>query len=206
MLVFGRFLCPAHLPAHPAHLWRSAAAAHGGVRQCSRSAARTRKSPVFARLSPFSNARPNARTPSVKRERPEALETRRRRKKTPEQRRAAVVIDTERARRRRGVGSNFRRFSELTAPRNPLISLPFSAYPTFSRPVPFTLTFLTLISLRHSLIHNGLHRTRTTSPISFSTGMCGTMPSVMVVQLIGMTANLYCGLLRQFFRNMTSNP
>ncbi len=150
MLVFGRFLCPAHLPAHPAHLWRSAAAAHGGVRQCSRSAARTRKSPVFARLSPFSNARPNARTPSVKRERPEALETRRRRKKTPEQRRAAVVIDTERARRRRGVGSNFRRFSELTAPRNPLISLPFSAYPTFSRPVPFTLTFLTLISLRHS--------------------------------------------------------
>ena len=56
------------------------------------------------------------------------------------------------------------------------------------------------------LIHNGLHRTRTTSPISFSTGMCGTMPSAMVVQPIGMTANLYCGLLRQFFRNMTSNP
>ena len=77
------------------------------------------KSPVFARLSPFSNARPNARTPSVKRERPEALETRRRRKKTPDQRRAAVVIDTERARRRRGVGSNFRRFSELTAPAIP---------------------------------------------------------------------------------------
>lgn len=119
MRVFGRFLCPAHLPAHPAHLWRSAAAARGGVRQLSRSAARTRKSPVFARLSPFSNARPNARTPSVKRERLEALETRRRRKKTPEQRRAAVVIDTERARRRRGVGSNFRRFSELTAPAIP---------------------------------------------------------------------------------------
>ena len=98
---------------------RSAAAARGGVRQCSRSAARTQKSPVFARLSPFSNARPNARTPSVKRERPEALETRRRRKKTPDQRRAAVVIDTERARRRRGVGSNFRRFSELTAPAIP---------------------------------------------------------------------------------------
>ena len=98
---------------------RSAAAARGGVRQFSRSAARTRKSPVFARLSPFSNARPNARTPSVKRERPEALETRRRRKKTPDQRRAAVVIDTERARRRRGVGSNFRRFSELTAPAIP---------------------------------------------------------------------------------------
>ena len=129
---------------------RSAAAARGGVRQLSRSAARTRKSPVFARLSPFSNARPNARTPSVKRERPEALETRRRRKKTPEQRRAAVVIDTERARRRRGVGSNFRRFSELTAPRNPLISLPFSAYPTFSRPVPRSPSFLTLISLRHN--------------------------------------------------------
>ena len=31
-----------------------------------------------------------------------------------------------------------------------MISLPFSAYPTFSRPVPFTLTFLTLISLRHN--------------------------------------------------------
>ena len=124
MRVFGRFLCPAHLPAHPAHLWCSAAAAHGGVRWLSRSTARTRKSPVFARLSPFSNARPNARTPSVKRERPEALETRRRRKKTPEQRRAAVVIDTERARRRRGVGSNFRRFSELTAPQ----SLDFSAF------------------------------------------------------------------------------
>lgn len=128
MRVFGRFLCPAHLPAHPAHLWRSAAAAHGGVRQCSRSAARTRKSPVFARLSPFSNARPNARTPSVKRERPEALETRRRRKKTPDQRRAAVVIDTERARRRRGVGSNFRRFSELTPPPPPPQSLDFSAF------------------------------------------------------------------------------
>ena len=153
MRVFGRFLCPAHLPAHPAHLWRSAAAAHGGVRQCSRSAARTRKSPVFARLSPFSNARPSVRTPSVKRERPEALETRRRRKKTPEQRRAAVVIDTERARRRRGVGSKFSAVFRTCRPCNPLISLPFSAYPTFSRPVSRSPSFLTLISLRH-IQHN----------------------------------------------------
>ena len=113
---------------------RSAAAARGGVRQLSRSAARTRKSPVFARLSPFSNARPNARTPSVKRERPEALETRRRRKKTPDQRRAAVVIDTERARRRRGVGSNFRRFSELTAPAIPRFPCLFRLIPPFPAP------------------------------------------------------------------------
>ena len=116
---FRAFFVSAAILAAIAAILRSAAAARGGVRQLSRSAARTRKSPVFARLSPFSNARPNARTPSVKRERPEALETRRRRKMTPEQRRAAVVIDTERARRRRGVGSNFRRFSELTAPAIP---------------------------------------------------------------------------------------
>ena len=101
---FRAFFVSAAILAAIAAIPRSAAAARGGVRQLSRSAARTRKNPVFARLSPFSNARPNARTPSVKRERPEALETRRRRKKTPEQRRAAVVIDTERARRRRGVG------------------------------------------------------------------------------------------------------
>mgnify|MGYP005897492913 CR=1 FL=1 len=130
----GLFPASAHPPAHPAHLWRSAAAARGGVRQLSRSAARTRKSPVFARLLPFSNARPNARTPSVKRERPEALETRRRRKKTPEQRRAAVVIDTERARRRRGVGSNFRRFSELTAPAIPRFPCLFRLIPPFPAP------------------------------------------------------------------------
>ena len=113
------FFVSAAILAAIAAIPRSAAAARGGVRQLSRSAARTRKSPVFSMLSPFSNARPNARTPSVKRERPKALETRRRRKKTPDQRRAAVVIDTERARRRRGVGSNFRRFSELTAPAIP---------------------------------------------------------------------------------------
>lgn len=31
-----------------------------------------------------------------------------------------------------------------------MISLPFSAYPTFSRPVPRSPSFLTLISLRHT--------------------------------------------------------
>ena len=118
MRVFGRFC----VRRNPRRNRRNPAFSSGGARL--RPAAlplggSNAKSPVFARLSPFSNARPNARTPSVKRERPEALETRRRRKKTPDQRRAAVVIDTERARRRRGVGSNFRRFSELTAPAIP---------------------------------------------------------------------------------------
>ena len=137
MRAFGCFLCPAQYPAQSAQSCvqqRRCTAVHGGVRRLSRSAARTRKSPVFARLSPFSNARPNARTPSVKRERPEALETRRRRKKTPEQRRAAVVIDTERARRRRGVGSIFRRFSELTAPAIPRFPCLFRLIPPFPAP------------------------------------------------------------------------
>lgn len=128
---FRAFFILGPLSGPPGPPRRSAAAARGGVRQRSRSAARTRKSPVFARLSPFSNARPNARTPSVKRERPEALETRRRRKKTPDQRRAAVVIDTKRARRRRGVGSNFRRFSELTAPAIPRFPCLFRFIPPF---------------------------------------------------------------------------
>ena len=131
---FRAFFVSAAILAAIAAIPRSAAAARGGVRQLSRSAARTRKSPVFSMLSPFSNARPNARTPSVKRERPEALETRRRRKKTPEQRRAAVVIDTERARRRRGVGSNFRRFSELTAPAIPRFPCLFRLIPPFPAP------------------------------------------------------------------------
>jgi len=131
---FRAFFVSAAILAAIAAILRSAAAARGGVRQLSRSAARTRKSPVFARLSPFSNARSNARTPSVKRERPEALETRRRRKKTPDQRRAAVVIDTERARRRRGVGSNFRRFSELTAPAIPRFPCLFRLIPPFPAP------------------------------------------------------------------------
>ena len=131
---FRVFFVSGAIPGAIGAILRSAAAVRGGVRRLSRSAARTRKSPVFARLSPFSNARPNARTPSVKRERPEALETRRRRKKTPEQRRAAVVIDTERARRRRGVGSIFRRFSELTAPAIPRFPCLFRLIPPFPAP------------------------------------------------------------------------